>query len=169
MTLNPILDRWRLSALVACAGMLAIAHAFQTFGGLAPCELCLKQRDVYWATGAVALACMLWVRAPGGARFRQLTCWILAIGFLGEAAVAAYHAGVEWKFWPGPASCTGAAGGVTAADLARLLNGGPARPPACDKPAWVFAGVSMAGWNALAALGLTALSIAAAMRERSKP
>lgn len=170
MTLNPILDRWRLFALLACAAMLAIAHAFQTFGGLAPCELCLKQRDVYWLTGGLALASMILVRTSAGARWRQLTCWILAIGFLAEAGVAIYHAGVEWKFWPGPASCTGAAAhAVTAADLARLLNGGGAKAPACDQPAWVFAGLSMAGWNALAALGLTALSLAAALHERSKP
>lgn len=170
MSLDPILNRWRLTSLLACAGLLAIAHAFQTFGGLAPCELCLKQRDVYWATGALALAFMLWVRAPGAARFRQLTCWILAAGFLVEAGVAMYHAGVEWKFWPGPASCTGAAvHAVTAADLARLLNGGGAKAPACDQPAWVFAGLSMAGWNALAALALFALSVAAALRERSRP
>jgi len=169
MTLNPLLDRWRLASLAACAGLLAIAHGFQTFGGLAPCELCLKQREVYWVTGALALAGMFLVRLPAGARFRQATCWILALGFLAEAALAAYHAGVEWKLWPGPASCTGAAvGGVTAADLARLLNGGGGKPPACDQAAWVFGGLSMAGWNALAALALFGLSVAAALRERAR-
>ena len=166
--LNAVLDRWRLAALIAAAGLLAIAHAFQTFGGLAPCELCLKQRDVYWVAGGLALAAMLLVRTSGGARFRQLTCWILALAFAAEAGVAAYHAGVEWKFWPGPQSCTG--GGhttVSVADLKALLNSTTAHVPMCDKPAWVFLGISMAGWNALAALGLTLLSVAAALRERA--
>lgn len=168
--LNPILDRWRLSALIAAAAMLAVAHAFQTFGGLAPCELCLKQREVYWATGTIALVCMFLVRAPWGVRFRQLTCWIIAIAFLAEAGVAIYHAGVEWKFWPGPQACTGGVTtGVSVADLQALLNATTKHPPRCDQPAWVFLGVSMAGWNALAALILTALSIAAAVRERTKP
>ena len=54
--LNPILERWRFFALLASATMLAAAHAFQTFGGLAPCELCLKQRAVYWVAGAIAAA-----------------------------------------------------------------------------------------------------------------
>jgi len=169
MTLNPLLDRWRLTSLAACAGLLAVAHGFQTFGGLAPCELCLKQREVYWVTAALALGGMIVVRLPAGARLRQATCWILALGFAAETALAAYHAGVEWKFWPGPASCTGAAvNGVTAADLARLLNGGGAKPPACDQAAWVFGGLSMAGWNAIAALTLVVLSVAAALRERGK-
>ena len=52
--LRPFLDRWRLCALLASAAMLATAHAFETFGGLAPCQLCLRQREVYWAAAAVA-------------------------------------------------------------------------------------------------------------------
>jgi len=32
----------------------------------------------------------------------------------------------------------------------------------------VFLGLSMAGWNVLISLGLTSLSVAAALRERSK-
>ena len=54
MFLRPILDRWRLFALLASVAMLATAHAFETFGGLAPCELCLKQRTVYWVAGEFA-------------------------------------------------------------------------------------------------------------------
>ena len=54
--LNPLLDRWRLCALLAAAGMLATAHAFQTFGGYAPCSLCLRQREVYWVAAAIAAA-----------------------------------------------------------------------------------------------------------------
>ena len=44
--LNPFLERWRLTALVASLAMLAIAHAFETFGGLAPSALCLRAREV---------------------------------------------------------------------------------------------------------------------------
>ena len=34
--------------------------------------------------------------------------------------------------------------------------------PACDKAAWVFLGISMAGWNALISLKLAVLSALAA-------
>jgi disulfide bond formation protein DsbB len=165
--LRPFLDRWRFFALLASAAMLATAHAFQTFGGMAPCELCLKQRAVYWVAGAIAAISMIVVRLPGGPRLRQASCWLLALVFLVSVGIAGYHAGVEWKFWPGPESCSGA-GKVTAAALKDLLNGGGVKMPACDHPAWIFAGLSMAGWNTVASMILVALSLAAAVREREK-
>ena len=139
--LRPFLDRWRLCALLASAAMLAIAHGFQTFGGFAPCTLCL----------------------------RQATCWILAAVFIWGAGTAIYHAGAEWKFWPGPKACSGAGGGgVDVKAMTSLLHGARIRPPACDEAPWVFLGLSMAGWNALISLALAGLSAAAALRERSK-
>lgn len=165
--LQPVLDRWRFCALLVSGAMLAVAHAFQRFGGLAPCELCLKQRTVYWVAAGFAAAAMVAVRMPGGPRLREASCWVLALVFLIGAGIAGYHAGVEWRFWPGPASCSGS-GTVTAAALKELLNGVGQHMPACDRAAWVFAGLSMAGWNALASLGMAGLSVAASARERSK-
>lgn len=166
--LRPFLDSWRLCALAASAAMLAIAHAFETFGGFAPCTLCLRQREVYWIAGALALASMVLVRAPGGPRWREATCWLLGLVFLVGAGIAVYHAGAEWKFWPGPAACASVGGGVNARAMAELLGGAKIRPPACDEAPWVFLGLSMAGWNALISLALAGLSAAAALRERSK-
>ena len=167
--LRPFLDRWRLCAVLAAATMLAIAHAFETFGGYAPCTLCLRQREIYWAILGGGLAFMVLVRMPGGPRWRQATCWILGLAFLAGATVAAYHAGAEWKFWPGPQACAATGTGqVTAADMQALLSGAKVRPPACDEAPWVFAGLSMAGWNALASLSLATLSVLAALRERTK-
>jgi disulfide bond formation protein DsbB len=166
--LNPFLDRWRLCALLASAAMLATAHAFQTFGGYAPCTLCLRQREVYWVAAAIAAVFMVVVRLPGGPGWREISCWILGLVFLTGMGVAVYHAGAEWKFWPGPTTCASGGGGVSAAAIADMLDGARIRPPACDEAAWVFAGLSMAGWNALISLGLAVLSVAAAFRERSK-
>ena len=166
--LNPLLDRWRLCALLAAAGMLATAHAFQTFGGYAPCTLCLRQREVYWVAAGIATAFMVVVRLPGGPRWREASCWLLALVFLVGAGVAAYHAGAEWKFWPGPTTCASSGGGVSADAIAALLDGARIRPPACDEAAWVFAGLSMAGWNVLVSLVLAGLSGLAALRERIK-
>ena len=169
--LAPFLSRWRLCALVVSAAMLAIAHGFQTFGGYQPCTLCLRQREVYWVAGGLALGFMILVRLPGGARWRQISCWVVGLAFLAGCAIAVYHAGAEWKFWPGPSTCSsaGGAGGVSAAAMQDLLNGAKIHPPACDQAAWVFAGLSMAGWNAVASLGLSGLSLAAALRERRTP
>jgi disulfide bond formation protein DsbB len=166
--LSPILARWRLTALVASLGMLAIAHGFETLGGLAPCTLCLRAREVYWVAAAVALAGYLAIRISGGERFKALFNAALALIFLFGFGLAVYHAGAEWKFWPGPAACAsgGLGGGVSASDLSALLNGAKIKPPACDEPAWVFLGLSMAGWNGLVSLGLAILSAMAALQER---
>lgn len=166
--LRPFLDRWRLCAVLVAAAMLATAHAFETFGGYAPCTLCLRQREVYWVVLGAGLAFMVLVRTPGGPRWRGLTCWVLALLFLVSCGVATYHAGAEWKFWPGPQACASGGGGVSAADLSAFLAGAKVRPPACDEAPWVFAGLSMAGWNALISLILAVLSVLAAVRERAK-
>jgi disulfide bond formation protein DsbB len=147
--------------------MLAIAHGFETFGRLAPCELCLKEREVYWAAAVLAGLGAGFGLTP--LKADRLTAGVLALVFLGGTVLAAYHAGVEWKFWPGPASCTGGNVQVSVADLARLLRGGPVGAPACDKPAWVFLGLSMAGWNALISLKLTVLSVLAARPPGGRP
>jgi disulfide bond formation protein DsbB len=154
-------------ALASSLGLLAVAHAFETFGRLAPCELCLKEREVYWVAAAVAAGGLLIGLTPlKPARWLD---GVLGLVFLLGTGLAAYHAGVEWKFWPGPASCTGGHVNVSTADLTRLLHGGPIGVPACDKPAWVFLGISMAGWNTLISLKLAVLSgLAAAGRGRER-
>ena len=167
--LRPFLDRWRLCAVLAAAGMLATAHAFETFGGYPPCTLCLRQREVYWLALGLGIVFMALVRTPGGPRWRAATCWMLALVFLVGFGVAVYHAGAEWKFWPGPEACAATGSiGVSAADMAAFLAGEKVKPPACDEAPWVFAGLSMAGWNAVVSLGLAALSAVAALRERAK-
>lgn len=167
--LTPFLQRWRLCALLASLLMLAIAHGFQTIGGLAPCALCLRAREIYWTAAAVALAGMFAVRVRGGERWRRVFNATLALVFAAGVALAVYHAGAEWKWWPGPSSCSGGAGAVSASQLADLLEGAKIRPPACDEAAWVLLGLSMAGWNALASLALAILSLLAVRHERRKP
>lgn len=156
---------WPLLAFVASALMLATAHGFETFGKLYPCNLCLKQREVYWVAGTVALIAMVAGRTPWAAKARGPFNLLLAAIFLYGAGLAAYHAGVEWKWWPGPTTCTGGAT-AAASDLVAMLKGDQIKPPACDKAAWVFLGLSMAGWNALASLGLAIASLTAGLRKK---
>ena len=166
--IRAVLDRWAFWALGSSALMLAIAHAFETFGGLAPCALCLRAREVYWVAAGLALAGMLVTRMAAGARWRWAFDAALAAVFAFGVGLAVYHSGVEWKWWPGPTACSGGGGSVSAGQMADLLGGAKIAPPACDKAAWVFLGLSMAGWNALASLGLTVLSLLAVRHERRK-
>jgi disulfide bond formation protein DsbB len=160
--LRSILDHWTLSAACASAAMLAVAHAFEKFGGLPPCHLCLYERQVYWVAICVAVAgfALGYMRLRWAGRAANIA---LTLIFLFGAGLAAYHAGVEWKWWPGPSSCTGG-GMINAGDLSSFLAGAKVRPPQCDVAAWVFLGLSMAGWNGVVSLGLTGISALAARR-----
>ncbi len=147
---------WPLLAALAALAALGIAHAFETFGGLRPCALCLRQREVYWVALAIALAGMAAARVFPGWRAGRGVVALLGLTFLTGAIVAGYHAGVEWHLWPGPATCSGdAAGlaGLSAADLGAAL-GQASKAPSCDQVPWSFAGLSMAGWNMLYSLAL---------------
>jgi disulfide bond formation protein DsbB len=147
--------RWLTVSLLVSALMLAIAHAFETFGGLAPCHLCLQQREAYWVAMGVAAVGLVASRfAP---RVRTVALWLLALTFAVGCAIAVRHAGAEWKFWAAPQTCSGV-GRASAADLAAMLNGAKLAPPRCDVAAWRFLGVSMAGYNALISLALAVLS-----------
>ena len=154
--MSALARHWLWLALAASAAMLGVAHAFETFGHLAPCQLCLKQREVYWVAMALAATGVALSYTP--VKARRWICVSLAAVFLYGAGLAVYHAGAEWKFWPGPASCSGGSMRASAADMARLFSGGAPKAPSCEDAAWVFLGLSMAGWNALISLGLAALS-----------
>jgi disulfide bond formation protein DsbB len=160
-----LLDYWALAAACASAAMLAGAHAFETFGGFAPCHLCLYQRDVYWTAISIGVAgfALGYMRLGWAGRTAD---YVLTLIFLAGAGIAAYHAGVEWKWWPGPASCTGG-GAVNAGQLAAFMNGAKALPPQCDVAPWRMLGLSMAGYNAIISLALTALSAVAAREDRN--
>src|SRR6185503_1789277 len=150
---------WPLVAAACALAILGVAHGFETFGGLAPCHLCLQQREVYWAAVAVGLIGWGAGRFVSGKHVVAIASALLCLVFLFEAGLAAYHAGVEWKFWPGPQTCTGAATGrANLAAINGLLGGASINSPQCDVAAWRLAGLSMAGWNVLVALVLAALS-----------
>lgn len=153
-------ERWPLLALIVSAAMLGAAHAFETFQNLYPCPLCLRQREVYWAALTVAgMGLALNSRWPTP-RFLPALCAILGIVFLTGFGVAGYHAGVEWGIFP--SFCPKAELDTTRSLLEQLEGRVP--KGACDKAVWVFLGLSMAGWNAVISLVLSAASFVSASR-----
>jgi disulfide bond formation protein DsbB len=163
-----LIDWQALLAALASGLMLAIAHGFETFGGLAPCMLCLKQREVYWAALVVGLAGTVLYRLTGSERARRGAAALLTVIFLYGAYLAAFHAGAEWKWWPGPTTCSGAGGTVSLQSMTDLLNGAKVKPPRCDEAAWVWLGLSMAGWNCIVSLTLAGFSAASALTKKAK-
>lgn len=160
MQLIPLLKRhWPLAALLASALVLAGAHAFEAFG-YRPCALCLRQREVYWAAIGIAAAGLLAPRFWNNPFLLRAVCALLGGAFLVGAAVATYHAGVEWKFWPGPTTCASVrTGALSVEDITKALSH-VSRVVPCDEAAWrdPVLSLSMAGWNAVISLGLTAMS-----------
>lgn len=159
---RPFLRQWPLWAVLSSALMLAIAHSFETFALLAPCYLCLKQREVYWTAMAVGAVGVALRYTPWRGWTERLVCAVLALVFLVGVGVAAYHAGVEWKWWPGPEVCA-SVGSFDGGGITGMLGGEKQPVVSCEEALWVFLGLSMAGWNALISLKLAVLSVAAAL------
>jgi disulfide bond formation protein DsbB len=143
------LRTWPALAFLTALAMLLIAHGFETFGHLPPCELCLRQREAYWIALPVTAGALLVDRSE---RARALVPWLgaaMALAFAYGLGWATYHAGVEWRLWPGPSACSGAGAKASTAALAALLQGQKVSAPHCDVAPWRFLWLSMAGWNAL--------------------
>ncbi len=157
---------WAAFALAAAIALLGAAHAFEVFGGLAPCPLCLKQRDVYWMAIAISLPATLWALFSHSKGTPRLAAYLLFGVFTAGAVVATFHAGGELHWWRLPATCGGSLGPVNADDLITALSG-RVRMPACDVAAWKMWGISMAGWNAIISTGLALFSLISSMRRKS--
>jgi disulfide bond formation protein DsbB len=130
---------------------------FQLVLKLPPCPLCLEQRIPYYVviplSLLVAIAALL--RAPRS--FVAVGFAVLVVAMLVSAALGAYHAGVEWRFWAGPTDCSGPVTDFTTKGplLDQLQS---IRVVRCDEAAWRFLGVSLAGYNVLVSLALAAVA-----------
>jgi disulfide bond formation protein DsbB len=153
---NPALSAALAIAIIAAA-TLAGAWYFQLVRGLFPCPLCLEQRYAYYL--AVPLGVVVALAAAGRAPRAVLLAGlaVLALAALGNAWLGAYHAGVEWKLWQGPAECTGPIGNLgSAADLFKRLD--TVKVVRCDEVQWTFLGLSLAGYNVLISLLMAAIA-----------
>jgi disulfide bond formation protein DsbB len=163
-----------MAAIVVAAGGAATilgAYFFQYVMGLPPCPLCLEQRIAYYVS--IPLAAVVAVAAARSAPHRLVAAalGIVALAMLFNSGLALFHAGVEWKWWPGPQECSGALGDLTAGGdlLNQLHNVSVVR---CDEAAWrdPFGLLSLAGYNVLISLALAAVAAwGAASAWRARP
>lgn len=154
---------WPLLTLLLSGAMLAAAHAFQRFGGLQPCPLCLDQRNWHWGVVGLSLLMLLALRfRPGMARW---AAGLIGLVLLGSAGQALFHVAVEqhWMIY----QC--AAGGANVGTLDfNALGDKPIDIPACDEIAWSMFGISMAGYNFLVSLAAALASFALALLPERK-
>ena len=151
--------------LMLSIAALATAFTAQYGFGLRPCQLCLYQRVPY---GVVIFLALLALGLGLDARRMAMVLGACLLAFLVNSGLSLYHVGVEQHWWAGPASCSGGLGGVhSVQDLAALLSR-PIDIPSCDKVAWSLFGISMAGYDLLACVGLAAFCGLAAQRLTSR-
>ncbi|MGA7384827.1 MAG: disulfide bond formation protein B [Methylocella sp.] len=145
-----------LVILAIAVASIAGAFLFEALG-YAPCDLCLKERIPYYAAIPFAgLAVFFAARGPRS--LLRAAFSILALIFAASAIFGAYHAGVEWGFWSGPAECTGPLDRArSTADFLKQLQ--TVKVTRCDAPALRILGLSLAAWNALISAGLAALAV----------
>jgi disulfide bond formation protein DsbB len=150
--------------LAGAAVTLAGAWTMQALG-FEPCELCLKQRYPYYAALPLAAAAVFLARDGRLAATKALLAVLAAI-FFASAILAGYHAGVEWRFWPGPSDCTGDfVKPATMEDFRKQLQ--QARIVRCDETSFRILGLSLADLNVAVSAGLSliaALGASAAKR-----
>ncbi|MEL7047461.1 MAG: disulfide bond formation protein B [Pseudomonadota bacterium] len=157
--------KWGGLALVLATLSILSALGFEHIGGYSACELCLQQRYAYYA-GVPLLFLALVLLSGDERKWAGVLFFIVALAFLANAGLGVYHAGAEWGYWPGPATCSGG-GALGTLDLtAGLADTKPVIP--CDQPEIRVLGLSFAGWNVVTSLiiHIAALQSAAAAMKR---
>jgi disulfide bond formation protein DsbB len=157
--MNPTRIAWfeGAVALTLIAGALFFQYALH----YPPCEMCHWQRWPHIAAAVIGLGGAIAIALgvlPARAAMAIAVLAILGVAISGGLGV--YHAGVEWKFWAGPAACT----------TGFVYTGGPidinAPIPHCDHPAWTLFGISLAGFNAAISLAAAAFGAVQLARRR---
>jgi disulfide bond formation protein DsbB len=136
--------------LIALTAFAIIAGAwFIELGlGVKPCPLCLEQRIPYYVGIPLALlTALLADRAP---KLARILLALTGLAFLIGSGMGAYHTGVEYGLWKGPADCTGPIPTATGMD-AFLKSLDTVRVIRCDEVAMRIVGLSLAAWNAIIA------------------
>jgi disulfide bond formation protein DsbB len=147
-----------LAVFVLSTATILGAWYFQLVVKLPPCPLCLEQRIPYYVV--IPLSLLTTVAALLRAPRQLITVGLLAIvaAMLCSAALGAYHAGVEWRFWQGPTDCSGPMTDFTKQGslLGQLQTVQVVR---CDEAAWRLFGISLAGYNVLVSLVAAAIAV----------
>ena len=166
MTKPASLTPFRTALAIAALAAATIGGAWLfEWAGYPPCELCLKERLPYY--GGVPLALVVaWLAARGRTSLLHAGFAALGLMFAAGAALAAYHTGVEWHLWPGPASCTGALDHPAAVtDFLKQLH--TTTVVRCDAAALHIAGLSLAAWDVLVCVVLTCMAAIGVMLDAS--
>ncbi len=150
-------DQSRIVLLVAASFIiLAGAWGLEILGPYPPCDLCLKQRWAYYFTIAAGLIA-LGVYRSSYKTLAMIILGLIALAFLANTVLGIYHAGIEWKFWSGPAACSGNADlGADSKSILEQLNSKPF--VSCSEAQFRIFWLSLAGYSAIFSAILSGLA-----------
>ena len=153
-------------ALIGASTLLG-AWFFEYGLGLPPCPLCLQQRIPYYV--AIPLAAIVALAAQRHAPRALLIAGLaaIALAMLTGATLGVYHAGIEWKWWPGPQDCSGPLVPLGARGMLEQLQS--INIVRCDEAPWRFLGLSLAGYNVLISALMAALAVWGIVAMRRAP
>lgn len=136
------------AALVMFAALCG-AWYFQYQLGYAPCPLCYQQRIPYYFAIPLGLVLAALALYGGNRTLVRYGLYLLALILVVSVGLGVFHAGVEWKLWQGPTTCS--SGAPVNAPVGNILDAlkKPIRAVPCDEAAWRLFGISLAGYNAL--------------------
>lgn len=160
--LNRLLGNGRPVALqlaLVSSALLVTVYYFEYVLKILPCELCYWQRKPHFAIIPLGLLAF----ALGSHRLRAGLLVLVAAAALGNMGISIFHVGVEYKWWPGLSGCSAPTAIATTIEEARNLIFNSTVVP-CDKPGWVFLGISMAGWNGIVSLAMAVWALLGARR-----
>ena len=147
-------------ALIVPAALMGGALISQYGFGLYPCEMCWWQRYPHIAAIVLALLALT-IRGKGAG---DLAVILAAICIGASGLIGGFHAGVEYGWWEGVTTCTGAPAAIAGDPLAGILAAPLVR---CDQVQWELLGISLAGFNFLFSTA-GALAVLALLRRSAK-
>lgn len=155
-------------ALLLAAGMVVVilsALGFEHIGHYVPCALCLLQRWPYYIGIPIAVLAVLSAAMNAPPAVTRTLLLLAGLAMLIGGGMGVYHAGVEWKFWEGPATCATSVDAITknANDLLADLNA--QHGPSCTDASLRVLGLSFAGWNVITSAVLAGIAVFGATRK----
>lgn len=136
-----------LAALFSLLGAIAIEHGLN----IPPCPLCTLQRFPHGGIAILGLAALL-PKLPRNIVVSVLK--VVAIAAFANAALAFYHAGIEKRMWTDRL--------CDALGISLELNDAPK----CENVPFSMLGITLAGLNGVASLGMAGLAVLSASKSQ---
>ena len=156
---------WGLFFTVVSAAVIAAVYFSQYVLKMSPCHLCLMERVPFYV--AVILGAWLVVLAENKIAAKILL-GLLVVAFLYSTGLSIFHFGVEQKWWIYVSDCTGQntfKRGASIEEMRAALKRAPT--VRCDQAVPFLFGMSMAFYNILTSIGLSALAVIALITSRN--